>query len=359
MHEKSDIFTERPPQAATPAGGDASAEELQLLGRSPIFTAAVGLVRRLAPCDAPVLIRGETGTGKELAARAIHYWSHRRGGPFIPVNCGALPDTLVESELFGHARGAFTDAREAHEGLVAQARGGTLFLDELEALSPRGQVALLRFLEDQEYRPVGGALIRAANVRVVAATNAELGQMSERGEYRQDLLFRLNVLVVDLPPLRARDDDVVLLAEAFLRRFSRRYSRPVVRFSVDALARLRNHDWPGNVRELENLVHRELLLADGTELRLASLPPVPGAVRGHASPPAQGTLTQRSFREAKARAVAEFERAYIAELLNRANGNVSLAARLAGKERSRLGKLLRKHGWSGASFRGAAPKPGP
>jgi len=355
MHDRRDSSAGSAVQSGSAPGGRATAEELHLLGRSPVFTAAVDLIRRLAPSDAPVLIRGETGTGKELAARAIHYWSERRGGPFIPVNCGALPDTLVESELFGHARGAFTDAREAHPGLVAQARGGTLFLDELETLSPRGQVALLRFLEDQQYRPVGGSRVHAGDVRVVGATNAELAQMSARGEYRQDLLFRLNVLVVDLPPLRDRGEDVVLLAESFIARLARRYQRPAARLSADAVARLRDHDWPGNVRELENLIHRELLLADGDELRLASLPPAAGRALAPKTTAAKGPLTQRSFREAKARAVDEFERAYIVELLTRAKGNVSLAARLAGKERSRLGKLLRKHGWSGATFRAGGP----
>jgi DNA-binding NtrC family response regulator len=341
------------PDAGRPPGHRSHGAPFQptrLLGTSPRFRAALALVQRVAPTEAGVLIRGETGTGKELAARAIHYWSPRSGGPFVPVNCGAIPDSLVEAEFFGHMRGAFTDARDRRAGLIAQARGGTLFLDELETLSPRGQVTLLRFLQDQEYRPVGGEVVRDADVRIVGATNADLGAAAARGEFRHDLLFRLDVLTVDLPPLRARGDDVALLAEAFLERLCRRYGRATARLHPDAVARLRAHDWPGNVRELENLIHRELLLADGEEIRLESLQPQQAAVadESDASP---APLTQRSFREAKACAVDAFERAYIAELLTRANGNVSLAARLAGKERSRLGKLLRKHGLCGAAFR--------
>jgi DNA-binding NtrC family response regulator len=324
---------------------------LNLIGDSPAFLAARRLVQRLAPCQAPVLVQGETGTGKELFARAVHYLSDRRGGPFIPVNCGAIPEALVESELFGHVRGAFTDARENREGLVAQARAGTLFLDELEALSPRGQVALLRFLQDQEYRPVGGRVVRGADVRVVGSTNAPLDALAAKGLYRHDLLFRLNVLVLELPPLRCRGDDAVLLAEAFLDRLARQYGRPAPRLHASAAAFLRTHAWPGNVRELENLMHREFLLADGPELALRGAPrcdddphPAHAGVDGP-------SLTVDTFSAAKARAVAAFERAYLAELLERAHGNVSLAARLAGKERSRLSKLIRKHGMSGAAFR--------
>jgi DNA-binding NtrC family response regulator len=327
---------------------------LNLIGASSAFLAAWRLLQRLAPCRAPVLVQGETGTGKELFARAVHYLSDRRSGPFIPVNCGALPDSLVESELFGHVRGAFTDAREAHEGLVAQARGGTLFLDELEALSARGQVALLRFLQDQEYRPVGGRVVRAADVRVVGSTNASLDTLAARGQYRQDLVFRLNVLVLDLPPLRDREDDVVLLANAFVERLARQYGKPVLRLHPRALSFLRSHRWPGNVRELENLVHREFLLCDGPDLDPSPAATMAISHHGTAATPvaeADGTLTASTFRAAKARAVEAFERAYLAELLERARGNVSLAARLAGKERSRLSKLIRKHGLRGAAFR--------
>jgi DNA-binding NtrC family response regulator len=337
------------PAARGATGADAALVRLNLLGTSPAFVAAMRLVRRFAPCPATVLIQGETGTGKELVARALHYLSDRSAGPFVPVNCGAIPDTLFESELFGHARGAFTGARESRQGLVAQAKGGTLLLDELEALSPRGQVAMLRFLQSQEYRPVGGAVVRDPDVRVIGSTNVDLAALAARGEYRQDLVYRLEVLGIALPPLRARGDDAVLLAQAFVDRLARQYGRAPLRLAEDTLGFLRAHAWPGNVRELENLVHRSFLLADGPELRFAAGTAVP--VAAAAQPPA--ALTAVGFRAAKARAIESFERAYVAELLARANGNISLAARLAGKERSRFSKLIRKHGFSGAAFRGS------
>ena len=338
------------PASRDPAPNDDAFARLNLIGESPAFRAVLGLVQRIASSYATTLIQGETGTGKELIAGALHYLSKRRNGPFISINCGAVPESLFETEFFGHERGAFTDARESRQGLVSQARGGTLFLDELEALCPRGQVALLRFLENQEYRPLGGTIVRNADVRIVGSTNASLARLAEAGAYRADLLFRLSVLVIDLPPLRSRGDDVIVLARAFLDRLSRQYGLPAKALHPEALAILRACEWPGNVRELENLMHREFLLNDDREIRLQEL--APSAVRAPVQAAApSGPLTTTTFREAKARAIAEFERNYVAELLTRARGNVSLAARLAGKERSRLGKLIRKYGLSRAEFR--------
>ncbi len=319
---------------------------LNLVGDAPAFRRALSLIQRVAACDATVLLQGQTGTGKELAARAIHYLSSRRAAPFVPVNCGAIPETLVESELFGHARGAFTDAKESREGVIGQAHGGTLLLDEVDALSPRSQVALLRFLQDQEYRPVGGRAVHRADVRVIAATNADLPALVARGLYREDLLFRLDLLTVCLPPLRERPGDARILAELFVARFSRQYGT-MKALHRDALPYLASHSWPGNVRELENAVHREFLLGDGPFVRVAPASPVPDeptAVTTHPS------LTSLDFRQAKARMIANFERAYLVELLDRAGGNLSLAARLSGKERSRLGKLVRKHGLTRGHF---------
>ena len=305
---------------------------LNLIGDSPVFLDCVRLIRRIAAWDATVLIQGETGTGKEVAARAIHYFGSRRNAPFIPVNCGALPENLVESELFGHVRGAFTDAREARAGVIAQAEGGTLFLDEVEAMGPRAQASLLRFLQDHEYRPVGGSVVRGSNVRVVASSNVNLASMAESGSLRRDLLFRLNVLPLNLPPLRERGADVVILAQAFLRRFSQQYRHEPKALDAASITWLQCHTWPGNVRELENLVHRQFLLVEGTVMRLAP----EGALQDEGA--------GASFREAKARAIADFERRYIATLLASTNGNISLAARVSGKERSRLGKLVKKYG---------------
>ena len=326
--------------------------ELNLVGHAPAFLGALELVRRSAGCDATVLVQGETGTGKELVARAIHYLGTRRTFPFIPVNCGALPDSLVENELFGHVRGAFTDARDARRGLVAEAEGGTLFLDEIEVLSQKAQVALLRFLQDFEYRPLGGADVRNANVRVIAASNAELGALASTGRFLQDLLFRLNVLSIELPPLRERSRDALLLAEMFLKRFERQYGRPPKRLHPEAVSRLLAYSWPGNVRELENLLHREFLMGDGTSIRLHCL--APAGARAQAGDAAAPRLTESSFQDAKASAIARFERAYIVELLARTRGNISQAARISGKERSRLGKMVKKYGLERASFAGDA-----
>ena len=322
--------------------------ELNLVGHSPAFLDALELTKRFAACDATVLVQGETGTGKELIARAIHYLGARRNFPFIPVNCGALPDTLVESELFGHARGAFTDARDARRGLIAEAQGGTLFLDEIEVLTPKAQVTLLRFLQDLEYRPVGGALVRDANVRIIAASNANLGELVGDGHFRQDLLFRLDVLSIELPPLRERQSDVVLLAEMFLKRFGHQYNRPPKSLHTDAVTRLLTHDWPGNVRELENIIHREFLMTDEPMIHVHSQASPSACCKS--DPEATLRLTESRFQDAKAWAVARFERAYIVELLSRTRGNISLAARISGKERSRLGKLVRKYGIERASF---------
>ena len=317
--------------------------DLNLVGDSPVFERCRRLITRMAACDATVLIQGETGTGKELAARGIHYLGRRANAPFIPVNCGALPETLVESELFGHARGAFTDARDAHAGFIAQAENGTLFLDEVEAMGPHAQVALLRFLQEREYRPLGGSLIRGANVRVVASANVDLEASAAHGTFRQDLLFRLNVLPLTMPPLRERGNDVLILAQMFLRRFSHQYGQPLKTLDADSLAYLTRHAWPGNVRELENLVHRQFLLTDAPVLRL--VPDGPDVLV-----PSPRTPT---FREAKALAIAAFERDYIADLLSRTRGNISLAARLSGKERSRLCKLVKKYGLQREHFAAA------
>ena len=241
-----------------------------LIGQSPVFRKAVCLIERMANCSASVLLCGETGTGKELAARAIHYLSPCRHLPFIPVNCGAFPDMLVESELFGHARGAFTDARDAQVGLVAQANGGTLFLDEVDSLSLKAQIALLRFLQDGSYRPLGAGKAVTSKARIVAATNADLVELVKRGAFRSDLFYRLYVVPVRMPPLRERAGDVILLAEEFLKRSAQQHgSGP--RY-IDAASRrlLERYHWPGNVRELAQC-HPARVAARGQRL------PAPGS----------------------------------------------------------------------------------
>ena len=314
-----------------------------LIGNSPAFLHALSLIERMARYDVPVLIQGETGTGKELAARAIHYRSSRCNAPFVAVNCGAIPDTLIESELFGCERGAFTDARQARLGLIAAAEEGTLFLDELDSLPPRAQVSLLRFLQDYTYRAVGGTRETSGNVRIIAAASPRLCRLLETGEFRDDLAFRLSVLLLDMPPLRERTGDARLLAEHFIARHARQHGiapRTLHRDSIDWLGR---YAWPGNVRELDNRVQRALLLSDDAVLQLApqgaaSAAPVPAA----AQPEPSAALL--CFNEAREHALHHFERSYLEHLMLAAAGNVTHAARLAGKERRCLGKLLKKHG---------------
>jgi DNA-binding NtrC family response regulator len=318
---------------------------LNLLGESPAFQNALRVIERVAAVDVSLLIQGETGTGKELAARALHYLSHRRNFAFVPVNCGALPENLLESELFGHERGAFTDAKRASRGLVTQADRGTLFFDEVEAMSPRAQAVLLRFLQDHQYRSVGGNLIRRADVRIVAASNADLDEMVERSLFRRDLLFRFGVLRVTMPALRDREGDAILLARHFMDRFSAQYGQPPKQLRSDLIARLQAHDWPGNVRELENLILRQLLL-DEEDVAGATLARGPTG-----APAAEGSDPPLAFSSAKALAVAQFEETYLRRLLTRTAGNISLAARLSRKDRSTLNKLVKKHGLKSEQFR--------
>ena len=244
----------------------ASFARFRLIGRSPLFIKALRIVMRFAVHDVPLLISGPTGTGKELIAKAAHHLSRRQDRPFIPVNCGAFPDTLLENELFGHERGAYTGAVAANNGLIARADGGTLLLDEIDSLSPKAQVTLLRFLQDGSYRPLGASRQRGSDVRIIAATNADLDRMVEQGKFREDLIYRLDVMRVQLPALRERGEDVILLAEYFLRHFSEKYGSAIPDMSAEFRDWLMKQPWKGNVRELENTLHRQFLLADGAIL---------------------------------------------------------------------------------------------
>jgi DNA-binding NtrC family response regulator len=323
-----------------------------LIGKSPAFVAAKRLISRIAACDAPVIIEGETGTGKELAARAIHYQGARQNRAFVPVNCGAFPDTLIENELFGHKRGAFTDARTEFPGLLRLADGGTLFLDEVDSLSLRAQGTLLRFLQDQRFRPLGSRSEESADVRIVAAANRDLAQLVEAGAFRSDLLFRLKVLFVELPPLRLRPGDPELLAAHFLEQCQHRYGRPAKRMHETFRRFVNDHSWPGNVRELENFMHREFLLSDDPELGCPAASPSLSSLRAPSSADAVDVTDDgpelemdiSDYRTAKARVIEEFNRAFLRALLARNAGNVSRAARATGKERRALGKLLKKYG---------------
>lgn len=310
---------------------------LNLLGSSAAMDALRRKIEKIASVDVPVMVLGETGTGKELAVRAIHYLGARKQSPFVPVNCGALPETLVESELFGHERGAFTDAKVDSPGLIGEAEGGTLFLDEVDALGLKAQAALLRFLQDGTYRRVGGTKIRNADVRIIVATNSNLYELADVRQFRRDLLYRLDVVTLRIPPLRERADDAIELAEAFIERLRVRYARREMRFHPGSFAHLREHRWPGNVRELENAVHRAFLLADDDLVRL-------GVADAGATAPGDDMDKSRTFKTERAAAIASFEIDYLRRLLAESNGNLSQAARLAGEERSAFGKLVRKHG---------------
>lgn len=317
-----------------------------LLGNSEAFAKTLLLIEKFAKLQAPVLIEGETGTGKDLAARAIHYRGPRRDGPFVPVNCGAFPDTLVESELFGYLKGAFTDARADRPGLVDAADRGTLFLDEVDGLSPKAQVTLLRFLQDGTYRPIGSRIDRQVDVRIVAASNADLDQLAETGAFRKDLLYRLRILGLRLPPLRERGDDALLLARAFLDRCRNQYQCPVGSLDEASCDWFGRYQWPGNVRELEGLVYREAMTCDDDALRLAP-PTLFSDERRRALERRRTRFDGVAYATAKSQVLQQFDRQYLAELMERAKGNVTRAARIAGKERRALGKLLKKHGLSG------------
>jgi two-component system, NtrC family, response regulator GlrR len=314
-----------------------------MIGHAPVFQTFLRMVEKVAACDAPVLIEGETGTGKELTARSIHYSGPRKDMPFIPVNCGALQDTLIESELFGHRKGAFTDAKERQLGLVAHAEGGTLFLDEIEALSPKAQVTLLRFLQDHHYRPLGSKELLSAKVRIIAASNMNLTDLTQTGKFRMDLLFRLRILCLEVPPLRQRKEDIPQLAQHFAEVACARYGCSPKTLGPRALEWLLRQPWPGNVRELENAIHSAVLFSESDTLKF---PP-------HETPE---ELSDRinlppKFQHAKREAIDTFERIYLSEIMRNAQGNVSLAAQLAGKERRTMGRLLKKHGFKPKDFR--------
>jgi two-component system, NtrC family, response regulator GlrR len=316
----------------------------RLLGRSPRFTAELAKLPLIANCDTTVLIQGETGTGKELFARAIHEAGARARNAFVPLNCAALPVELAESELFGHERGAFTGAHSTQEGMIRQADGGTLFLDEVPSLPLLVQAKLLRFLQEKEYRPLGSQGFRRANVRVIAASNVDLANSIWRGSFRRDLYYRLNVLPVSLVPLRERRDDIPLLGCAFVERLSRRLGRHPCQLSACALAKLARYDWPGNVRELEHVIERTLVFSPQCILTATDI-----------QLPDVGDQTEpSSFREAKARTISLFEKSYIESLLATHEGNISRAAQVAGKNRRAFWELIRKHSIVADAFRPSA-----
>ncbi|MBN1962780.1 MAG: sigma-54-dependent Fis family transcriptional regulator [Deltaproteobacteria bacterium] len=293
-----------------------------LIGKSPRFIETLATISKVADYKSTVLLQGESGTGKELLARALHAESIRKRGPFVPINCGAIPETLLESELFGHVKGAFTDAGRTKIGLIEEANAGTLFLDEIGELPLTLQVKLLRFLQEDEIRRVGDIKDIKVNVRVVTATARDLQKMVEAGQFREDLYYRLNVLQLRVPPLRERKEDIPLLVEHFIEKYGKRLNRPGMTFTRDALRLLLDYSWPGNIRELENLVERAMVLAENTQIDAANLPDHLQNETALATPFA----FDHNFSIKKA--IRILERELIKRSLNKTGGNRTRAAEL-------------------------------
>ena len=341
--ERTHLRDEPPAAPAVADDGRPRASD-SMIGRSPAMQRVFGLIEAIAGTSSTVLITGESGTGKEMAARAIHRLSTRAERPFVALNCGALTETLLESELFGHEKGAFTGASHTSRGLVEQADKGTIFLDELGEMSPMMQVKLLRVLQERRFRRVGGAEELPADIRIIAATNRDLAKMVAEGTFREDLYYRVNVIPVALPPLRARVEDIPVLARHFVHRFAREMRRPAVDIAPEAMEALVRHAWPGNIRELENVIERAVALEPSAVITPASLPEhVAGAAPAAAARalPFADATSQAGAASAPAplfpaegfdleRHVQDIEREYLAEALRRADGVKMRAAELLG-----------------------------
>ena len=314
-----------------------------MIGESPAMQAVFNLIDKVAPTHSNVLVYGESGTGKELVAHAIHDASLRADRPFVPVDCVSLPDTLLESELFGHEKGAFTGAHISKPGLFEIASGGTIFLDEVSGMSQTLQSRLLRVLQERQMRRVGGVRFMNVDVRVIAASNQDLEAACRRGEFREDLYYRLNVIPIALPPLRSRAGDIPLLAREFIQRFMRQQG-PGVAFvpdlSASAAELLSGYPWPGNVRELQNVIERAAVLTDGPIITSAHLPERLRRTESDDS----GAHETASFKHAKQAAVTTWERSFLIELLKRHDGHMGRAARESGVDRKTIERMVKKHG---------------
>jgi len=341
----------------TPQDVDDAFLKLNFYGRSSAFLKALKVIKKVAKADANVFIRGETGTGKELSARAVHYLSERRDEPFVPINCGAFSDDLILSELFGHEKGAFTGANKNKIGLLELANNGTVFLDEVDSLSPKAQVALLRYLQDNEVRQIGGNQYKKLNVRIVAASNANIKKQIKDGAFREDLLYRLDVLQVSLPVLHKRGEDIQLLAQHFLASLALNNNNKVKVFHPRIMAQMGSYPWEGNVRELDNFVKRAYFLCDDYVINDTTLlEPFQEEFAEQATehdsvtPLVPVTDHDESFQDAKDKLVYQFERDYLAQLLTQTQGNISKAAKIAKKERRSFCRLMQKHGLERSHF---------
>ncbi|HIG57191.1 MAG TPA: sigma-54-dependent Fis family transcriptional regulator [Candidatus Latescibacteria bacterium] len=311
-----------------------------IVAHSAKMRQVMDLVDKVADQDCSVLIEGETGTGKEIIARRIHALSHRRDRPFLPIQCSTLPEHLVESELFGHERGAFTNAHARKQGLLEMVQGGTIFLDEISTTGLETQAKLLRVLQEHKVRRVGGQELVDIDIRVLSASNEDLQEAIAQNRFRQDLYYRLNVVKVLLPPLHERSEDIPLLVDMFIRRMNAKRDKPLQGIGPDALALLLDYAWPGNVRELQNIIERACLLATASIIQVADLPEY--LHEGKISAPMESTLQQARNR---------FDRQYLRALLQECQGNVSRAAVVAGMHRSSFQRLLKKHDLHSEEFR--------
>ena len=299
-----------------------------MIGESKVMLRIFDAIAKAASTSATVLLLGESGTGKELVARAIHYNSPRASAPFIAINCGGIPENLIESELFGYVKGAFTGASTSRAGFFQTADGGTIFLDEISETSPSMQVKLLRVLQDKEICMVGSSRTQKVNVRIIAATNKDLNNLVANGVFREDLFFRINVIAITLPPLRERGDDILLFIQHFATQFANEHDRPIPRFSEKALQVIRNYNWPGNVRELENVIQRFVVMTDNEFIEVSDLPSL---MRFSA-------LRSTGFD----RTLAEVEAEYIRNVLASVKGNKTKAAEILGIDRKTLREKLKK-----------------
>ncbi len=325
-----------------------------LVGNSAHMQTLQTQIARVAKTSATVLITGESGTGKELVARAVHFMSPRKEKAFIPIDCSTIPESIIESELFGHLKGSFTGAIKDKKGLVEEADGGTLFLDEIGDLNPTMQVKLLRLLQEGEYKVVGSNSIQRANIRFLAATNQNLEEKIAQGEFREDLFYRLNVINIRVPPLRERKEDIPLLVRHFLEKYNAIHGKSVQKVSEDALRYLVDQEWKGNIRELNNTVERGVIMAQGDALELADILPLPASHEPAPAPSALGRpeeICALPFKEAKDRLLEEFQTLYFNRILSKYEGNVSQAARESGLKRQYLHRLMREINLDSKSFK--------
>ncbi|MBI2069637.1 MAG: sigma-54-dependent Fis family transcriptional regulator [Elusimicrobia bacterium] len=325
------------------------------VGNSPRIRQALELVRKVASTEANILIQGESGTGKELIARILHMNSRRKDGPFVPVDCASLPQELLESELFGHEKGAFTDATASRPGIFEYANGGTIFLDEIGDMPLALQVKLLRVLQERQVRHLGSNRLIHVDVRVISATNRNLKAAVEEKAFREELFYRLNVIAVDLPPLRMREGDVALLARHFLSQFAKSSPRLIRGFSASALQMLEGYFWPGNVRELQNVIERAVALADGEFIEPNDLPEsLRGRIEHRPAAPAFAN-SSLIYKEAKQKWLEDFDRQYLKNVLIQHGGNVSRAAQQSGIDRKTIHRMLAKYGLGRDEFHEEAP----